>query len=42
MLFRSLGLGLALVKRIIEGHKGALRLESRPGEGTTVTFQLPL
>lgn len=36
------GLGLALVKSIVELHGGDVRLESREGEGTTVTFRLPL
>jgi signal transduction histidine kinase len=36
------GLGLAVVKRIIEEHHGELALESAPGRGTTFTFRLPL
>jgi len=36
------GLGLAVVKRIIEQHHGDLSLESTPGRGTTFTFRLPL
>ena len=36
------GLGLAIVKHIIERHRGSLRIESRVGEGTTVTFRLPV
>jgi two-component system, NtrC family, sensor histidine kinase HydH len=35
------GLGLAVVKRIIEEHHGELSLESAPGRGTTFTFRLP-
>jgi signal transduction histidine kinase len=35
------GLGLAIVDRIIEAHGGALDIESRAGEGTTVTVFLP-
>ena len=38
----GLGLGLSLVKRIVEAHKGVVRLESKPGVGTTVFLQLPL
>lgn len=36
------GLGLALTKALIEMHDGALEMESSPGEGTTVSFTLPL
>ncbi|MFL5356030.1 ATP-binding protein [Archangium sp.] len=36
------GLGLAVVKRIIEEHHGEMSLESAPGRGTTFTFRLPL
>jgi signal transduction histidine kinase len=36
------GLGLAITRKIIESHNGSLKLESRPGAGTTVTVRLPL
>jgi signal transduction histidine kinase len=36
------GLGLHLVKQIIERHKGQVRFHSRYGEGSTFGFQLPL
>src|SRR5690606_28628005 len=36
------GLGLALVRKIVEHHGGRVALESRPGEGTTVRVCLPL
>ncbi|WP_281258640.1 sensor histidine kinase [Caulobacter mirabilis] len=36
------GLGLALTKSLIELHEGVLEMESAPGEGTTVSFTLPL
>ncbi len=35
------GLGLAIVRSIIERHGGTVELDSRPGEGTTVTLRLP-
>ncbi len=35
------GLGLPLVRKIIEGHGGAIRIDSRPNEGTTVRIELP-
>ncbi len=35
------GLGMAIVRRIVEDHGGAIDVESKPGEGTTVTILLP-
>lgn len=37
----GLGLGLPLCRRIAEGHGGRLVLNSRVGQGTTVTLALP-
>jgi two-component system sensor histidine kinase BaeS len=36
------GLGLSIVKAIITAHGGNIWAESEPGQGTTVTFTLPL
>ena len=36
------GLGLAIVKHIVERHRGRLEIDSRIGEGTRVSFTLPL
>lgn len=38
----STGLGLILVKDFVEKNKGTLTVESRKGEGTTVSFTLPI
>ena len=35
------GLGLALVKAIVERHDGEVTIDGAPGEGTTVTLRLP-
>ena len=37
----GLGLGMSLVKSIIEGHGGRIWVESEEGSGTTVCFTLP-
>jgi len=36
------GLGLAVVRRIVERHQGALQVQSAPGCGTTVMVLLPV
>jgi signal transduction histidine kinase len=38
---RGVGIGLALVTRIVEAHGGSVRLDSQPGRGSTFTLVLP-
>jgi signal transduction histidine kinase len=39
--YQGTGLGLVLTKRIVEMHRGLIRLESQPGQGSTFTLTLP-
>jgi PAS domain S-box-containing protein len=36
------GLGLAVVKRIVDGHRGRIEVSTAPGGGTTFALHLPL
>ena len=38
----GLGLGMVIVKNIIERHQGNIHIDSEAGKGTTVTLTLPI
>lgn len=40
--FEGTGIGLAIVKKIIEKHNGIMSVQSKENEGTTFSFVLPL
>jgi len=39
---KGTGLGLSVSQRIIERHNGEIKVESEPGQGTTVRINLPI
>ena len=40
--YEGSGIGLSIVKKIVEGHGGEVRVESELGEGTTIKFTIPV
>ena len=38
---RGSGVGLALVKHIVEAHRGRVTVDGAPGEGSRFTLHLP-
>lgn len=39
---RGNGLGMAIVARVVETHRGQARVRSRPGHGTTISLVFPI
>ena len=40
--YNGTGLGLALVRRMVEMHGGTVRVQSAPGQGSRFTFNIPM
>jgi signal transduction histidine kinase len=38
---RGSGLGLTIVKKIVEAHRGSIAIDSTEGRGTAATLRLP-
>jgi signal transduction histidine kinase len=39
--WRATGMGLTMVHKVVEEHRGQISVDSRPGEGATFTIDLP-
>jgi signal transduction histidine kinase len=39
---KGMGYGLAIVKRFTEAHGGSVRVETKPGKGSTFTISIPI
>ncbi len=38
----GVGLGLSIVKHVMDAHHGSIRVQSKKGEGTTISLSIPL
>ena len=38
----NMGLGLSIVKWVVEHHNGLISINSKPGEGTSITVKIPV
>jgi signal transduction histidine kinase len=38
---QGIGVGLAIVKTIVDAHRGAIAVRSAPGAGTAFTLRIP-
>jgi two-component system sensor histidine kinase SenX3 len=38
---KGTGIGLAMVRHIVDAHGGSVKLQSEPGKGSTFTIELP-
>jgi two-component system, OmpR family, sensor kinase len=38
----GVGLGMVLARRVVEAHGGNIRVDSKPNQGTVITFELPI
>jgi len=42
MEYQGTGIGLAIVRKVVENHKGFIKAEGAPGKGATFKVFLPL
>lgn len=39
--YEGAGVGLSLVKKLVEEHKGTIKVDSKPGQGSVFSFSIP-